>query len=93
VYALNAMKDLTEVSYSSAEAQASCFSDHTRSLPPQELPPAFGSVAEVSISTGVDSDRTDPTITNSMWAKKVFLFGGSPPISSLKVGVLFPPNP
>jgi len=56
------------VSYSSAEAQASCFIDRTRSLRPAEVLGRFefprgSSVA--SVSADVDSDRTDPVVNSA----------------------------
>jgi len=64
----------SDVSYSSAEASELPASTtmldpfHPRSCPL----PLGRSVTEATISTGVNSDRTDPTVTNSARAKKSF---------------------
>ena len=62
-------------------AKASELPDSTTILDPfhpRSRPLPLGrSVTEVSISTGVDSDRTDPTVSNSMWADKLFYRGKS----------------
>jgi len=67
------------VSYPSAKASE--LPDSTTildSFHPKSCPLPLGrSVTEVSISTGVYSDRTDPTVSNSMWTNKLFYRGKS----------------
>jgi len=84
------------VSYPSAKASE--LPDSTTILDPfhpKSCPLPLGrSVTEVSISTGVYSDRTDPTVNNSMWTDKLFHRGKSVYLIAKAIEIYsFPQNP